>query len=162
MVSSFIRAAEEVVKEIEEAAEKGELNELVLMVICNCLDFARLDEATPAMRLLYDLLNMHDGFDDEGWLKEFKNRMVDTFPRENLFSVLVPTGNEINKSLISSANQVHETSWFALWLPIDLFLEYAMDKSSEAATSAVEIFTGRSQSLYISASVLIYLEWMIL
>ena len=42
------------------------------------------------MRLLNDLLNMYDGFDDEGWLKEFKNRMVDTFPRENLFSVLVP------------------------------------------------------------------------
>ncbi|XP_050252642.1 protein PALE CRESS, chloroplastic-like [Quercus robur] len=100
-------------QEIEEAAEKGELNELVLMIICNCLDFARLDdemavrnldllyrrveEATPAMRLLNDLLNMHDGFDDEGWLKEFKNRMVDTFPRENLFSVLVLAGNEINK-----------------------------------------------------------------
>ena len=30
-------------QEIEEAAEKGELNELVLMVICNRLDFARLD-----------------------------------------------------------------------------------------------------------------------
>ncbi|XP_030932963.1 protein PALE CRESS, chloroplastic-like [Quercus lobata] len=97
MVSSFIRAAEEVVKEIEEATEKRELNELVLMIICNRLDFSRLDEATPAMRLLNDLLNMHDGFDDEGWLKEFKNRMVDTFPRENLFSVLVPAGNEINK-----------------------------------------------------------------
>ena len=42
-------------------------------------------------------LNMHDGFGDEGWLKEFKNRMVDTFSRENLFSVLVPAGNEIDK-----------------------------------------------------------------
>ena len=49
------------------------------------------------MKLLDDLLNMHDGFGDEGWLKEFKNRMVDTFSRENLFSVLVPAGNEIDK-----------------------------------------------------------------
>ena len=65
-------------------------------------------------------------------------------------------------TLIASANQVHETSWFALWLPIDLFLRDAIDKSQEAATSAVEIFTGRSQSLYINALVLIYLEWMIL
>ena len=63
---------------------------------------------------------------------------------------------------MSSTNQVHGTSWFALWLPIDLFLKDAIDKSQEAATSAVEIFPGRSRSLYISASVLIYLEWMIL
>ena len=49
------------------------------------------------MRLLNDLLNLHDGFDDESWLKEFKDRMVDTFPRENLFSILVLARNEINK-----------------------------------------------------------------
>ena len=59
---------------------------------------------------------------------------------------------------MSFANQVHETSWFALWLPSDLFLEDAMDKSPEAVTSAIQIFTGRSQSLYINASALIYLE----
>lgn len=56
-------------------------------------------------------------------------------------------------SLISSANQVHGTSWSALWLPIDLFLEDAMDGSEVAATSTIEILTGRSQFLYISASV---------
>ena len=27
--------------------------------------------------------------------------------------------------MMSSANQVHRTSWFALWLPIDLFLKDA-------------------------------------
>ncbi|KAK9139606.1 hypothetical protein Scep_009287 [Stephania cephalantha] len=43
LVSSFIRAAEEVEERIEEAAEKGELNELVLMVIWNRLDLARRD-----------------------------------------------------------------------------------------------------------------------
>ncbi|XP_075648095.1 protein PALE CRESS, chloroplastic-like [Castanea sativa] len=59
--------------------------------------YRRVQEATPAMRLFNDLLNMQDGFDDGGWLKEFKNRMVDTFPGENLFSILVPAGNEINK-----------------------------------------------------------------
>ena len=64
--------------------------------------------------------------------------------------------------MISSVNQVHRTSWFALWLPIDLFLKDAIGKSQEAATSAVEIFTDRSQSLYINALVLIYLECMIL
>ncbi|KAM4097530.1 hypothetical protein ACJW30_07G007400 [Castanea mollissima] len=101
LVSSLIRAAEEVE---EKAAEKGELNELVLMVIWNRLDLARRDEekdairsldllyrrveteilkweVTPAMRLLNNLLNMHDGFDDEGWMKECKKRMVDTFLR---------------------------------------------------------------------------------
>ncbi|KAL6978491.1 hypothetical protein U1Q18_020159 [Sarracenia purpurea var. burkii] len=120
LVSSFIKSAEEVEEKIEEAAERGELTELVLMVIWNRLDLARRDdekdavrsldllyrrveteilkrEATPAMGLLNDLLNLHDGFDDEGWLKECKRRMVETFPREDPFSILVPTGFDIDK-----------------------------------------------------------------
>ncbi|KAL7172312.1 hypothetical protein ACSBR2_031913 [Camellia fascicularis] len=103
LVSSFIKSAEEVEEKIEEAAERGELTELVLMVIWNRLDLARRDteilkrEATPAMRLLNDLLNLHDGFNDEGWLKECKKRMVDTFPREDPFSILVPAGFDIDK-----------------------------------------------------------------
>ncbi|KAK8635945.1 hypothetical protein V6N13_004657 [Hibiscus sabdariffa] len=120
LVSSFIMAEEEVEEKIEEAAERGELTELVLMVIWNRLDLARRDEekdairsldllyrrveteilkqeATPAMRLLNDLLNLHDGFDDAGWLKECKKRMVDTFPREDPFSILVPAGFDIDK-----------------------------------------------------------------
>jgi hypothetical protein len=40
---------------------------------------------------------MHDGFDDEGWLKECKKRMIDTFPREDPFSILVPAGLDIDK-----------------------------------------------------------------
>ncbi|KAJ9696259.1 hypothetical protein PVL29_008475 [Vitis rotundifolia] len=120
LVSSFIRSAEEVEEKIEEAAEKGELTELVLMVIWNRLDLARRDdekdavrsldllyrrveteilkrEASPAMRLLNDLLNMHDGFDDEGWLKKCKKCMIDTFPREDPFSILVPAGFNIDE-----------------------------------------------------------------
>ncbi|XP_059299980.1 protein PALE CRESS, chloroplastic [Lycium ferocissimum] len=116
LVASFIRSAEEVEEKIEEAAEKGELDELVLLIIWNRLDLARRDdekdavrsldllyrrveteilkrEATPAMRLLNDLLNMHDGgLDNEGWLKACKKRLVDTFPREDPFSILVPAG----------------------------------------------------------------------
>ncbi|KAJ1405112.1 hypothetical protein SESBI_26054 [Sesbania bispinosa] len=117
LVSSFIRAAEEVEEKIEEAAEKGELTELVLMVIWNRLDLARRDdekdairglnllyrrveteilkrEATPAMRLLNDLLIMYDGLDFEEWLKKCKKILIDTFPREDPFSVLVPPGFE--------------------------------------------------------------------
>ncbi|XP_061349290.1 protein PALE CRESS, chloroplastic [Gastrolobium bilobum] len=117
LVSSFIRAAEEVEEKIEEAAEKGELTELVLMVIWNRLDLARRDdekdairsldllyrrveteilkrEATPAMRLLNDLLILYDGFNFEEWLKNCKKIMIDTFPREDPFSVLLPPGFE--------------------------------------------------------------------
>ncbi|KAK3407320.1 hypothetical protein EUGRSUZ_K03393 [Eucalyptus grandis] len=120
LVSSFIRSEEEVEEKIEEAAERGELTELVLMVIWNRLDLARRDdekdavrsldllyrrveteilkrEASPAMRLLNELLNLHDGFDYEGWLKECRKLMVDTFPREDPFSILVPAGLDINK-----------------------------------------------------------------
>lgn len=57
----------------------------------------------------------------------------------------------VSGSLISSANQLHGIGWSALWLPIDLFLEDAMDGSQVAATSAVEILTGRSQFLYSNA-----------
>ncbi|XP_065861188.1 protein PALE CRESS, chloroplastic isoform X2 [Euphorbia lathyris] len=103
LVSSFIRSAEEVEEKIEEAVANGEVNELVLMVIWNRLDLARRDmeilkqEATPSMRLLNDLLNMHDGFDDDGWLKECKKCMINTFPREDPFSILVPAGFDIDK-----------------------------------------------------------------
>lgn len=117
LVSSFIRAAEEVEEKIEEAAERGELTELVLMVIWNRLDLARRDdekdairsldllyrrveteilkqEATPAMRLLNDLLIMYDGFDFDEWLRKCKKIMTDTFPREDPYSILLPPGFE--------------------------------------------------------------------
>ncbi|KAJ4967916.1 hypothetical protein NE237_014617 [Protea cynaroides] len=120
LVSSLIRAAEEVEEKIEEAAEKGALTELVLRVIWNRLDLARRDdekdairsldllyrrieteilkrEATPAMRLLNDLLNLHDGLNDERWLKQCRKRMLDTFPQEDPFSIIVPVGFDIDK-----------------------------------------------------------------
>ncbi|XP_010518527.1 PREDICTED: protein PALE CRESS, chloroplastic [Camelina sativa] len=119
LVSSFIRAAEEVEERIEEAAEKGELDELVLMIIWNRLDLARRDDekdagrsldllyrrveteilkrqASPAMKLLNDLLNMHDGFEDDAWLKDCRKRMAETFPREDPFSILMPPGFDID------------------------------------------------------------------
>ncbi|GAB2250000.1 hypothetical protein Droror1_Dr00013359 [Drosera rotundifolia] len=119
LVASFIRGGEEVEEKIEEAAEKGELTELVLLVIWNRLDVARHDEekdtirsldllyrrveteilrreATPAMRLLNDLLNLHDGFDDEGWRKECRKRMKGVFPREDPMTIFVPAGFDIN------------------------------------------------------------------
>ncbi|PWZ18328.1 Protein PALE CRESS, chloroplastic [Zea mays] len=115
LVSSFIRAGGDVEEEIEKAAERGELTELVLMVIWNRLDIARRDderdairsldllyrrveteilksEATPAMRLLNDLLNLHDGGDNEKWLKKCRKRMLEVFPREDPFTVVLPAG----------------------------------------------------------------------
>ena len=49
------------------------------------------------MILLNDLLNIHDGFDDEGWLKECKEHIVDTIPGEDVFSILVLARKKINK-----------------------------------------------------------------
>nr|VDD03779.1 unnamed protein product [Brassica oleracea] len=152
LVSSFITAAEEVEERIEEAAEKGELDELVLMIIWNRLDLARRDDekdairsldllyrrvevslqviglkvnpyifgsfqteilkrqASPAMKLLNDLLNMHDGFGDDAWLKDCRKRMAETFPREDPFSILMPPGFDIDmhqgplRSLVETDN----------------------------------------------------------
>lgn len=58
------------------------------------------------MRLLNDLLNMHDEFGDEGWLKECKKLMVDTFPREDPFSILVPAGFDIDKVTCKYSNRM--------------------------------------------------------
>ncbi|CAM8959340.1 unnamed protein product [Rhodiola kirilowii] len=119
LVASFLMAEEEIEQRIEEAAEKGELTEIVLLVIWNRLDLARRDEekdairsldllyrrvemeilkseASPAMRLLNELLNLHDGYNNELWLKECKKLMVDTFPREDPFSLVMPAGFDID------------------------------------------------------------------
>ncbi|KAK1651746.1 hypothetical protein QYE76_013511 [Lolium multiflorum] len=120
LVSSFIRAGEDVEKVIEKAAERGELTELVLMVIWNRLDVARRDdekdairsldllyrrveteilrsEATPAMRLLDELLNIHDGSDDDKWLKTCRKHMIEAFPREDPFTMVFPAGFNMEK-----------------------------------------------------------------
>ncbi|KAH1261533.1 Protein PALE CRESS, chloroplastic [Glycine max] len=137
LVSSFLRAAEEVEERIEEAAKKGEFTELVLMVIWNRLDLARHDEekdairsldllyrrveAIPAMRLLNDLLVMYDGYDFEEWLKKCKKVMIDTFPREDPFSILVPPGfesfdidkvDELLQEVRSEESEVHNEPGF--------------------------------------------------
>ncbi|KAE8672098.1 Mediator of RNA polymerase II transcription subunit 33A [Hibiscus syriacus] len=52
-----------------------------------------------------------------------------------------------NGSLTSSSGQYHGTSPSALWLPIDLFLEDAMDGSKVAATGATETLTGLVKAL---------------
>ncbi|KAF3336884.1 Protein PALE CRESS [Carex littledalei] len=115
LVSDFISAEEEVEEKIEEAGEKGQLTELVLMVIWNRLDIAKRDEETdvirsldllyrrveteilkressPSMRLLNELLNLHDGYDDDGWKKKCRNLMLQTFAREDTFGIIVPAG----------------------------------------------------------------------
>ncbi|KAB2003432.1 hypothetical protein ES319_D11G131500v1 [Gossypium barbadense] len=50
-------------------------------------------------------------------------------------------------SLTTSSGQCHGTSPSAHWLPIDLFLEDAMDGSQVAATGAVESLTGLVKAL---------------
>lgn len=64
------------------------------------------------MRLLNDLLNMHDGFNDEGWLKECKKLMIKTFPREDPFSIIVPTGFNIEKVLTTPKLVSRTFVWF--------------------------------------------------
>nr|CAB3465339.1 unnamed protein product [Digitaria exilis] len=120
LVSSFIRAGADIEEEINKAAERGDLTELVLMVIWNRLDIARRDderdairsldllyrrveteilksEATPAMRLLNELLNLHDGGDDDKWLKKCRKHMLEVFPREDPFTVVFPASFNMEK-----------------------------------------------------------------
>ncbi|XP_027158901.1 protein PALE CRESS, chloroplastic isoform X2 [Coffea eugenioides] len=91
LVASFIKSAEEVEQDEKDAVRSLDL--LYRRVETEILK----REATPAMRLLNDLLNMHDGFDDQDWLKACKKRMFDTFPREDPFTILAPAGFDIDK-----------------------------------------------------------------
>lgn len=52
-------------------------------------------------------------------------------------------------SLISLAGMCHGTSRSALWLPLDLALEDAMDGYQVNATSAVEIISGKVRFIVI-------------
>ena len=55
------------------------------------------------MRLLNDLLNIHDGFDDEGWLKECKKHMVDTIQERIYLAFLF----QQEKKLTRYASNIH-------------------------------------------------------
>jgi hypothetical protein len=44
------------------------------------------------MSLLNELLNLHDGGDNEKWLKKCRKRMLEVFPREDPFTVVFPAG----------------------------------------------------------------------
>jgi hypothetical protein len=118
LVSSFIRAGEEIEEVIAEAAEKGELTPLVLLVIWNRLELARHDderdaiqaldllyrrveleihqaEASQAMQLLHELLNLHDGFSHEEWLHRASRTMLKVFVPEDAFTILGPSGIDL-------------------------------------------------------------------
>ncbi|TVU19272.1 hypothetical protein EJB05_35411, partial [Eragrostis curvula] len=108
LVSSFIRAGGDIEEEIEKAAERGELTELVLMDerdAIRSLDllYRRVEaeilksEATPAMRLLNELLHLHDGGDDDKWLKKCRKHMLEVFPREDPFTLVFPAGYNMEK-----------------------------------------------------------------
>ena len=74
------------------------LNNDRVLIVCFVIQTEILKrEASPAMRLLNDLLIMYDGHNEQEWLKNCKQRMVDTFPREDPFSILVPQGFDIDK-----------------------------------------------------------------
>lgn len=56
------------------------------------------------------------------------------------FHAVLASGNTL-----APARQSHGASSSSIWLPIDLFLEDAMDGSQVAATSAVDTLIGTSQ-----------------
>eukprot|EP00252_Welwitschia_mirabilis_P005078 TRINITY_DN1549_c0_g1_i3.p1 TRINITY_DN1549_c0_g1~~TRINITY_DN1549_c0_g1_i3.p1 ORF type:complete len:312 (+),score=64.71 TRINITY_DN1549_c0_g1_i3:64-936(+) len=121
LVACFIKAGEGVEEMIEEAADNGELSELVLLVIWNRLEIARRDDerdaiqaldllyrrveteilkrtASPAMQLLNDLLNLYDGTDEYDWLQQCKELMLDVFPCEDPFTLIVPQETNLSKN----------------------------------------------------------------
>ncbi|XP_024376361.1 protein PALE CRESS, chloroplastic [Physcomitrium patens] len=110
-VARMIKSGEGVEEMIEEASESGELTPLVLLVIRNRLELARHDDerdamqaldllyrrvemellqkdASMAMILLNQLLNLHDGFSHEEWLRRSRTTMLQVFVPEDAFTIL--------------------------------------------------------------------------
>ncbi|KAM3398304.1 protein PALE CRESS, chloroplastic-like isoform X2 [Capsicum galapagoense] len=83
-VVSFLTQATKPEMEERKLDEKDVFQSLDLLYRRVEIDILKR-EAIPAMRLLNDLLNMHDGgLDNKGWPKASKKCMVETFPREDL------------------------------------------------------------------------------
>ncbi|CAN6328377.1 unnamed protein product [Urochloa humidicola] len=91
LVSSFIRAGEDV-----EEDERDVIRSLDLLYRRVEAEILK-SEATPAMRLLNELLNLHDGGDDDKWLKKCRKRMLEVFPREDPFTVVFPASFNMEK-----------------------------------------------------------------
>ncbi|KAG0568017.1 hypothetical protein M758_7G177400 [Ceratodon purpureus] len=121
-VASLIKSGEEVEEMIERAGESGELTPLVLLVIQNRLELARHDdervaiqaldllyrrvememlhrEASMAMQLLNQLLNLHDGFSHEEWLRRCRATMIQIFPPEDAFTILGGSGFDLENQM---------------------------------------------------------------
>ena len=82
------------------------------------------------MGLLNDLLNMHDGFDDEGWLKECKKHMVDNFQERIYLAFLF----QQEKKLTRYASSIHFICRMAL---VELHDSYSLHVSCRIQGSFV-------------------------
>lgn len=132
LVSNFIKAGEDMEEMIVEAADNGELTDLTLLVIWNRLDLAHRDDeryviqaldllyrrieaellkrqASPAMQLLNELLNLNDGSNDEEWLQQCRTRMLNIFPCEDPFTIFAPAGVDISKGPIDLSPEEDDT-----------------------------------------------------
>ncbi|XP_057856127.2 protein PALE CRESS, chloroplastic isoform X2 [Cryptomeria japonica] len=115
LVSNFIKSGEDVEEMIVEAADNGELTDLVLFVIWNRLDLAHRDaellkrRSSPAMQLLNELLNLNDGSNEDEWLQECRICMLNTFPSEDPFTIFAPAGMDISKDPIDLLPEQDDT-----------------------------------------------------
>lgn len=50
-------------------------------------------EASVAMQLLNELLNLHDGFSHEEWLRRARATMLRIFPAEDAFTTMLDLEN---------------------------------------------------------------------
>eukprot|EP00271_Cylindrocystis_brebissonii_P022633 TRINITY_DN878_c0_g1_i1.p1 TRINITY_DN878_c0_g1~~TRINITY_DN878_c0_g1_i1.p1 ORF type:complete len:563 (+),score=93.00 TRINITY_DN878_c0_g1_i1:138-1826(+) len=104
--ASLILAGDRIEELIGTLAQEGKLNEVLLVTIRSRLDLARHDKerdateclellyrriqteirkskATPALRLLNDLLNLYDGGSERAWLRQAKLQMRAEFVPED-------------------------------------------------------------------------------
>lgn len=86
LVSSFIKSGEDVEEHERDAIQALDL--LYRRVETEILK----RNSSPAMQLLDELLNLHDGSNDHEWLQRCRTCMLNIFPCEDPFTIFVPPG----------------------------------------------------------------------
>eukprot|EP00252_Welwitschia_mirabilis_P005076 TRINITY_DN1549_c0_g1_i1.p1 TRINITY_DN1549_c0_g1~~TRINITY_DN1549_c0_g1_i1.p1 ORF type:complete len:318 (+),score=56.20 TRINITY_DN1549_c0_g1_i1:64-954(+) len=92
LVACFIKAGEGVEEDERDAIQALDL--LYRRVETEILKRT----ASPAMQLLNDLLNLYDGTDEYDWLQQCKELMLDVFPCEDPFTLIVPQETNLSKN----------------------------------------------------------------
>lgn len=176
-VSDLILAGEGIEEMIVKLADENKINDVLLQVICNRLELARQDNekdvircldllqrrletermsraASPAMRLLNELLQLYEGGSERPWIRKARQKMLDSFVPEDpslifLPQMMVPNGEEEEEGSIFGKKESREVYRIEFIREVDDLVAEAkaatpkdVSKGLDAASVAVRLQWG--------------------